>query len=113
MKLNSRSKMKTINFGEKKLLVQMKVHGLIKLGNENNCRTLIHHVIGKNAVKVILEKTLPKMKSNMADFIKVKQVETLRPSDKRRARRQLLRLFLLFQLETSRGFVPRQRLIEV
>ena len=35
LKLNSRSKMKTINFGEKKLLVQMKVHGLIKLGNEN------------------------------------------------------------------------------
>ena len=105
MKLNSRSKMKTINFGEKKLLVQIKVHGRIKLGNENNCidrsqdRTLIH-VFGRNAVEVNLKKTLPTMKSDMADFIEVKQVETSSPSGKRRARRQLLRLFLLFQLET-------------
>ena len=111
--------MKTINFGEKKLLVQIKVHGRIKLGNENNCidrsqdRTLIHCVFGRNAVEVNLEKKLPKMKSDMADFIEVKQVETSSPSDKRRARRQLLRLFLLFQLETERGFVPRQLLIEV
>ena len=101
--------MKTINFGEKKLLVQIKVHGRIKLGNENNCIDRF----GRNAVEVNLEKTLPKMKSDMADFIQVKQVETSSPSDKRRARRQLLRLFLLFQLETSRGFVPRQLLIEV
>ena len=101
--------MKTINFGEKKLLVQIKVHGRIKLGNENNCIDRF----GRNAVEVNLEKTLPKMKSDMADFIQVKQVETSSPSDKRRARRQLLRLFLLFQLETSWGFVPRQLLIEV
>ena len=76
--------MKTINFGEKKLLVQMKVHGLIKFGNENNCidrsqdRTLIHRVFGRKAVEVNLEKTLPKMKSDMADFIEVKQVVTVR-----------------------------------
>ena len=35
-------------------------------------------MFGRNAVEVNLEKTLPKMKSDMADFIEVKQVETIR-----------------------------------
>ena len=33
-------------------------------------------MFGRNAVEVNLEKKLPKMKSDMADFIEVKQVET-------------------------------------
>ena len=86
LKLNSGSKMKTINFGEKKPLVQMKVDDLIKFGNENNCSDrstlktarLIRRVFGRNAVEKNLEKTLPKMKNDMADFIEVKQVETVR-----------------------------------
>ena len=86
LKLNSGSKMKTINFGEKKPLVQMKVDDLIKFGNENNSSdrsilktgTLIRCVFGRNAVEKNLEKTLPKMKNDLADFIEVKQVETVR-----------------------------------
>ena len=86
LKLNSGSKMKTINFGEKKPLVQMKVDDLIKFGNENNSSdrsilktgTLIRRVFGRNAVEKNLEKTLPKMKNDLADFIEVKQVETVR-----------------------------------
>ena len=78
--------MKTINFGEKKPLVQMKVDDLIKFGNENNSSdrsilkagTLIRRVFGRNAVEKNLEKTLPKMKNDLADFIEVKQVETVR-----------------------------------
>jgi len=51
--------MKTINFGEKKPLVQMKVNELIKFGNENKSSnrlilktgTLIRHEFGRNTVE--------------------------------------------------------------
>ena len=64
----------------------MKVDDLIKFGNENNSSdrsilktgTLIRRVFGRNAVEKNLEKTLPKMKNDLADFIEVKQVETVR-----------------------------------
>ena len=78
--------MKTINFGEKKPLVQMKVNELIKFGNENKSSnrlilktgTLIRHEFGRNTVERTKEKTLPKMKDGMADLFDVKQVKTVR-----------------------------------
>ena len=84
--LNSGSKMKTVNFGEKKPQAQIKVEDLIKFGNENNYSdrailrtgTLIRRVFGQNAVEKDLEKTLPKMKTKMEEFVKLETVETLR-----------------------------------
>ena len=69
--------MKTINFGEKKPLVQMKVNELIKFGNENKSSnrlilktgTLIRHEFGRNTVERTKEKTLPKMKVGMAEIL--------------------------------------------
>ena len=90
--------MKTINFGEKKPLVQMKVNKLIKFGNENKSSnrlilktgTLIRHEFGRNTVERTKEKTLPKMKDGMADLIDVKQVKTVKP---------LWRLYLCCRLQ--------------
>ena len=84
--LNSGSKMKIVNFGEKKPQAQIKVDDLIKFGNENNYSdrgilkvgTLIRRVFGQKAVEKDLEKTLPKMKTTMEEFVKLQTVETLR-----------------------------------
>ena len=80
--LTQEAKWKPLTLEKRSFWCKCEVHGRIKLGNENNCidrsqdRTLIHCVFGRNAVEVNLEKKLPKMKSDMADFIEVKQVET-------------------------------------
>ena len=103
--------MKTINFGEKKPLVQMKVNELIKFGNENKSSirlilktgTLIRHEFGRNTVERTKEKTLPKMKDGMADLIDVKQVKTVR---QRKGKETIVETLPL--LPTSRDFVPRQ-----
>ena len=90
LKLNSGSKIKTMHFGEQKPLVQMQVEDLIKFGNENNLSdrfvlkigTLQRRVYGQNAVEKNLEKTLPKMKNDMAEFIELKYVQTVRQNKK-------------------------------
>ena len=123
LKLNSGSKMKIINLGEKKPLVQMKVDDLIKFGNENNYSdrsilktgTLIRHVYGRNAIEKGLEKSLPKMKNDMEEFIEVKDVQTVRQKKGKETILETLPLvsvsdFKAFCMKviTDRGLTPEE-----
>ena len=112
LKLNSGSKMKTINLGEKEPLVQMKVNDLIKFGNENNhsdrsilkTATLIRRVFGRKSVEENLEKTLPQMKNDMSDFIDVKQVETVR---QRKGKETIVETLPLVSVTDFKGFCAK------
>ena len=106
--------MKTINFGEKKPLVQMKVNELIKFGNENKSSnrlilktgTLIRHEFGRNTVERTKEKTLPKMKDGMADLIYVKQVKTVR---QRKGKETIVETLPLVSVTDFKGFCAKVR----
>ena len=112
LKLNSGSKMKTINLGEKQPLVQMKVNDLIKFGNENNysdrsilkTATFVRRVFGRKSVEENLEKTLPQMKNEMADFIDVKQVETVR---QRKGKETIVETLPLVSVADFKGFCAK------
>ena len=110
--LNSGSKFKTINIGERKPLAQLKVSDLIKYGNENNYSdaaliktgTLIRRVFGQNAMEKNLAKTLPKMKADMADFIELKQVQTVR---QRKGKETIVETVPLVSVDDFRGFCTK------
>ena len=84
--LNSGSKIKTVNLGKIKPQAVMKVADLIKFGNQHNYSdrdvintgAFIRRVYGKNAVEKDLASTLPTTKKNMEEFIKLKEVQTVR-----------------------------------